>query len=289
MFYGALAAMAQKDFKRLVAYSSVSHMGYVLLGLGAWSAASWNGFDPSYWSMGAQGAMFQMLAHGISSAGMFFVVGVLYDRVKHRELDEFGGIYGRMPAFAALSFGIFFAGLGLPGLCGFWGEVFVVFSAWKYQAALAVAGAFTTVLTAAYTLTALQKVFLGAEYRGPYSQKLVPLTLREALIAGTLFTLGIAMGVAPYPLGFRWFQKTFDRQYDRLAFWTESMLPLYQERERIEAQERRAATDAMVDEERRAEGVVAQEESVKGVPTEETRERDLSEEDVVPELVPPDR
>lgn len=257
MFWGALAAMAQKDFKRLVAYSSVSHMGYVLLGLGAWSATVSNGYDPSYWNMGAQGAMFQMLAHGVSSAGMFFVVGVLYDRVKHRDLDEFGGVYGRMPAFAALSFGIFFAGLGLPGLCGFWGEVFVVFSAWKYQAALAVAGAFTTVLTAAYVLTCLQKVFLGAEYRGPYSERLVPLTLRESLIAGTLFGLGIAMGVAPYPLGFRWFDATFDRQYSRLAAWTERLLPAYEEREKREADERRAAADAEARSEREAGADIA--------------------------------
>ncbi|HEV7280378.1 MAG TPA: NADH-quinone oxidoreductase subunit M [Pirellulaceae bacterium] len=255
MFYGALAAMAQKDFKRLVAYSSVSHMGYVLLGLGAWSASVENGFDASYWNMGAQGAMFQMLAHGISSAGMFFVVGVLYDRVKHRDLDEFGGVYGRMPALAALAFGIFFAGLGLPGLCGFWGEVFVVFSAWKYHAALAVAGAFTTVLTAAYVLTCLQKVFLGAEYRGPYSEKLVPLTLREFLIAGTLFTLGIAMGVAPHPLGFRWFDATFDRQYARLAAWTERLLPVYEAREARELEAQRAAANARAESERAAEGL----------------------------------
>jgi NADH-quinone oxidoreductase subunit M len=194
--------------------------------------------------------MFQMLAHGVSSAGMFFVVGVLYDRVKHRDLDEFGGVYGRMPAFAALSFGIFFAGLGLPGLCGFWGEVLVVFSAWKYQAAFAVAGAFTTVLTAAYVLTCLQKVFLGAEYRGPYAERLVPLTLRETLIAGTLFTLGIAMGVAPYPLGFRWFDATFDRQYSRLAVWTERLLPVYEERVKREAEEQRAAAGAQAASER---------------------------------------
>jgi len=86
MVYGAFAALAQKDFKRLVAYSSVSHMGYVVLGLGVWSASAGNLYNSDYWNMGIQGAMFQMIAHGISSAGMFFLVGVLYDRVHHRNL-----------------------------------------------------------------------------------------------------------------------------------------------------------------------------------------------------------
>ncbi len=90
MVYGALAALAQKDFKRLVAYSSVSHMGYVLLGIGAWSATASIQYNTDYWTMGMSGAMFQMIAHGISSAGMFFLVGVVYDRVHHRDLDKFG-------------------------------------------------------------------------------------------------------------------------------------------------------------------------------------------------------
>ena len=116
MVYGAFAALAQTDFKRLVAYSSVSHMGYVVLGLGVWSAVAGNGFNPDYWKMGMNGAMFQMIAHGISSAGMFFMVGVIYDRVHHRNLNEFGGLFAKMPVYSGLAIGIFFAGLGLPGL-----------------------------------------------------------------------------------------------------------------------------------------------------------------------------
>ena len=112
MIYGAFAALAQKDFKRMVAYSSVSHMGYVVLGLGVWSARAFNGFNPFYWDMGVKGAMFQMIAHGISSAGMFFMVGVIYDRVHHRNLDEFGGLFGKMPYYTAIAIGLFFAGLG---------------------------------------------------------------------------------------------------------------------------------------------------------------------------------
>ena len=89
MVYGAFAALAQTDFKRMVAYSSVSHMGYVMLGLGVWSAVGGQEYRWDFWAQGVNGAMFQMLAHGISSAGMFFMVGVLYDRVHHRNLNEF--------------------------------------------------------------------------------------------------------------------------------------------------------------------------------------------------------
>ncbi|MCA9179859.1 MAG: hypothetical protein KDA51_00360, partial [Planctomycetales bacterium] len=105
MVYGAFAAMAQTDFKRLVAYSSVSHMGYVVLGLGVWSARGGNLFNSDYWNMGMQGAMFQMIAHGISSTGMFFMVGVIYDRVHHRNLNEFGGLFSKMPGYTALGIG----------------------------------------------------------------------------------------------------------------------------------------------------------------------------------------
>ena len=86
--------------------------------------------------------MFQMLAHGISSAGMFFMVEVLYDRVHHRNLNEFGGIFSKMPVYSGLAIVVFFAGLGLPGLCGFIGEVLVTLSSWNYSRPLAVISAF---------------------------------------------------------------------------------------------------------------------------------------------------
>ena len=103
MVYGAFAALAQKDFKRMVAYSSVSHMGYVVLGFGVWSAMADTGYNPEYWQMGVNGAMFQMIGHGISSAGMFFMVGVVYDRVHHRNLDEFGGLFAKMPVYSGMA------------------------------------------------------------------------------------------------------------------------------------------------------------------------------------------
>jgi NADH-quinone oxidoreductase subunit M len=223
MVYGAFAALAQKDFKRMVAYSSVSHMGYVVLGLGVWSATAGTFYNPDYWNMGVQGAMFQMIAHGISSAGMFFMVGVLYDRVHHRNLAEFGGIFGKMPVYTALSIGIFFAALGLPGLCGFIGEFLVVMSVWNYSHVLAILSASVVIITAAYVLWAIQRVYLGAEYRGPHEEALVPSSRRENLIAGVLLVGAIVLGVFPYPTLLRYMDKTIDRQVRELAVWTKEV------------------------------------------------------------------
>jgi NADH-quinone oxidoreductase subunit M len=220
MVYGAFAAMAQKDFKRLVAYSSVSHMGYVVLGLGVWSAVAGTGFNPDYWNMGVKGAMFQMIAHGISSSGMFFMVGVIYDRVHHRNLNEFGGLFGKMPVYTALAIGIFFAGLGLPGLCGFIGEVLVVLSVWQYSYALAVISAAVVILTAAYILWAIQRVYLGAEYKGPHEEELTEIKPRELGVAIPLFVLAIVLGVFPYQTVLRYMDGTIDRQTQQLADWT---------------------------------------------------------------------
>jgi NADH-quinone oxidoreductase subunit M len=219
MVYGAFAALAQKDFKRMVAYSSVSHMGYVMLGLGVWSAVAGNQFRWDAWAQGVNGAMFQMLAHGISSAGMFFMVGVLYDRVHHRNLEEFGGIFNRMPVYSGLAIAVFFAGLGLPGLCGFIGEVLVTLSSWNYSRTLAAISAFTVILTAAYILWAIQRVYLGAEYKGPHGDHLTPITGRELAIAAPLVFFAILFGVAPQ-LIFNYVTPSVNRQVETLADWT---------------------------------------------------------------------
>lgn len=226
MVYGAFAALAQKDFKRMVAYSSVSHMGYVVLGLGVWSAVAGNSYNPDYWKMGANGAMFQMIAHGISSAGMFFMVGVIYDRVHHRNLDEFGGLFAKMPVYSGLAMGIFFAGLGLPGLCGFIGEVLVVLSVWKYSYVLAVISAAVVILTAGYILWTIQRVYLGSEYKGPHGDALTPISMRELAIAVPLLVMAVVFGVYPNCL-LRYMQPSIDRQVDQLAAWTQ----LHDERE----------------------------------------------------------
>jgi NADH:ubiquinone oxidoreductase subunit 4 (subunit M) len=223
MVYGAFAALAQKDFKRMVAYSSVSHMGYVLLGLGVWSATMDTGYNTYYWDMGVKGAMFQMIGHGISSPGMFFMVGIIYDRVHHRNLNEFGGLFGRMPFYTAMAMGIFFAGLGLPGLCGFIGEVFVVLSVWKYSMPLAIISAAVVILTAAYILWALQRVYLGAEYKGPHGEHIHEANLREKAIGVTLLIGCILFGIFPYQLVLKYMDATIDRQVNQLTAWTKNV------------------------------------------------------------------
>ena len=195
IIYGAFAALAQTDFKRLVAYSSVSHMGYVLIGMGVWKIHESAG--ASYWHMGMSGAMFQMLGHGISSAGMFFMVGVIYDRVHHRDLNKFGGLMQKMPFYSGLAAGLFFAGLGLPGLCGFIGEVFVVLSAWNFSHLLAIIAASGVILTAGYILWAMQRVYLGSEYKGPHEDEITPINGREATVAIVLLAFAVLLGVYP--------------------------------------------------------------------------------------------
>ena len=213
--YGAFAAMAQKDFKRLVAYSSVSHMGYVLLGIGVCSAAAGNLTTATHWRMGINGAMFQMIAHGISSAGMFFLVGVIYDRVHHRDLERFGGLLAHAQLRRHLD-GDFFAALGLPGLCGFIGEVFVVLSAWNFSVVLAVISAAVVILTAGYILWTIQRVYLGPEYKGPHAEALRPMSLREIAIAAPLVVMAVVLGVFPAAL-LQYTDKTVARMVDKIA------------------------------------------------------------------------
>src|SRR6202022_2117036 len=188
--YGAFAAMAQTDFKKLVAYSSISHMGYVILGIAVWSTNS------QYWSWGMNGAMFQMIAPGISSAGMFFLVGVIYDRAHHRNLDNFRGLYEPMPLYGGISAIIFFAAMGLPGLCGFVGEFMVVLSAWNFRpwdweyggVVFAILAAMTVVITAAYILWTLQRVFLG---QNPASKDYPEIDFRELLCIVPLIVFSV--------------------------------------------------------------------------------------------------
>lgn len=199
ILYGGLAALAQTDFKRLVAYSSVSHMGFVLIGLGCWKISEQTGMGVGlkHWEMGLHAALFQMIAHGITSTGMFFMVGVLYDRVHHRDLNRFGGIANRMPEYAGLAAVLFFAGLGLPALCGFIGEVFAILAVWNYSPLAAVLSALGMILAAAYVLWTVQRVYLGSEYHGPLAENLTALLPRERFVAYVLSILAIVFGVLP--------------------------------------------------------------------------------------------
>jgi len=200
IIYGALCAMAQTDFKKLVAYSSVSHMGYVMLGLAVMTPA------------GFQGAMFQVIAHGISSPMCFFLVGVIYDRAHHREINRFGGLWLSMPVYGSLATLGFFAALGLPGLCGFIGEIWVLLGAFgaaeyhqlhgtalagqmAWAKPMAVVAAFGVVLTAGYILWMIQRVYLGKE-REEY-RDFPEVTGREIFILTPFAILAIALGILP--------------------------------------------------------------------------------------------
>ena len=202
ILYGALCAMAQTDFKKLVAYSSVSHMGYVLLGIAVMTKA------------GFQGAMFQMIAHGISSPMCFYLVGVIYDRAHHREINRFGGLWLTMPKYGTMATIGFFASLGLPGLCGFIGEVWVLLGtfnagakySWAYpMAILAAAG---VILTAGYILWLIRRVYLGRE-REEYTAY-DDASPREMLILLPMALLCIALGVLPSQTVFDFTNGTLD-------------------------------------------------------------------------------
>ena len=150
IIYGALCAMAQKDFKKLVAYSSVSHMGYVMLGMAT--------FTPH----GINGAVLQMFNHGTITGMLFLMVGVIYDRAHHRDIEGFGGVAAIMPVYTGVSAFAIFASMGLPGLSGFISEVLVLLGAWQKYPVLSVLGASGVILTAGYLLWTVQRVFLGA-------------------------------------------------------------------------------------------------------------------------------
>jgi NADH-quinone oxidoreductase subunit M len=210
ILYGALVAMAQTDFKKLVAYSSVSHMGYVTLGMAVMGIFASDGFtrlDARYYAYGVNGALYMMLAHGITSVGMFFLVGVIYDRAHTRDLNKLGGLANIMPLYGAMSYIIFFGSMGLPGLCGFVAEVFVVLSAFNYSPILAVLAAAAVILTAGYILWTIQRVFLG---RSEAWKSLSDMNLREIGIGVPLVVLTIAMGVFPHWLVLSWMSPSVD-------------------------------------------------------------------------------
>ncbi len=151
IIYGALCAMAQKDFKKLIAYSSISHMGIVLLGMAALN------------TQGMMGAVFQMFNHGTITAMLFLIVGVLYDRTHTRDLDSFGGLALTMPKYTGIMTVAFFAALGLPGFSGFISELFSFLGAFQAPGlrVITIVATLGIVLTAAYMLWTLQRVFLG--------------------------------------------------------------------------------------------------------------------------------
>ncbi|MBA4187361.1 MAG: proton-translocating NAD(P)H-quinone oxidoreductase subunit M [Planctomycetaceae bacterium] len=195
--YGALVAMGQTDFKKLLAYSSVSHMGFVVLGLAAWGS----GNHSQYWQWGINGAVFQMFAHGVTASALFFVVGVIYDRAHHRDVNRFGGLKEPMPLYSGFAAILFFASMGLPGLCGFVGEFMVLAAAWDFSPTLAVPAILSVILTAGYLLWTWQRVFLGTNEQ---TQSYPDLSPREAAVLFPFVALAIALGIFPQAILFSW-------------------------------------------------------------------------------------
>ncbi len=179
---GSLAAMVQTDIKRLVAYSSVAHMGAVMLGLFALNAE------------GMSGAMFQMLAHGVSTGALFLLVGFLYERRHTREFDQFGGIAKVMPVFAVIFVVVAMSSIALPGTNGFVGEFLILAGAFKAKPIFAILGALGSILGAWYMLGATKKVFFGPLTRSE-NESLEDLKGREVLVMAPLIVAILWMGI----------------------------------------------------------------------------------------------
>ncbi|RLC78456.1 MAG: NADH-quinone oxidoreductase subunit M [Chloroflexi bacterium] len=201
--YGAMVCMAQWDFKRLVAYSSVAHMGYVTLGLCAAAAGIGTlGIEKNFnaAASGLSGAAFQMFAHGIITGGMFFLVGIIYERAHTRELKAFGGLGNQVPYYYSIMLVTGFASLGLPGLAGFWSEFFVFRGAINFIPVAAFIGVLGVVFTAAYILWKIvQYIFLGELDKEKWGH-LTDMEWWEKATIWPLIIIMVVFGLYPAPL-----------------------------------------------------------------------------------------
>ena len=186
VIYVGLVAMVQQDMKKLVAYSSVAHMGFVTLGFFVFS------------DLGVSGGIVQMIAHGFVSAAMFLGIGVLYDRVHSREIADYGGVVSTMPKFAAFALLFTMANCGLPGTAGFVGEWMVILAAVKANFWIGLLAASALIFGAAYSLWMYKRVYLGA-VGNDNVKNLVDLNAREFLVMSVLAVAVLFMGVYPKP------------------------------------------------------------------------------------------
>ncbi len=186
VIYIGLVALVQADMKKLVAYSSIAHMGFVTLGFFMFS------------DMAVNGAIMQMISHGFVSGAMFLCIGVLYDRLHSREIADYGGVINVMPRFAALFMLFSLANAGLPATSGFIGEFMVILGAVKYNFWIGALAATALILGAAYSLWLVKRVVLG-EIKNPHVTSLADLTGREFFMLGILAIAVLWMGVYPAP------------------------------------------------------------------------------------------
>jgi NADH-quinone oxidoreductase subunit M len=184
--YVGLVALVQQDMKKLVAYSSVAHMGFVTLGFFI------------FIDLGISGGVVQMIAHGFVSAAMFLSIGVLYDRVHSREIASYGGVVNTMPKFAAFSLLFAMANCGLPGTAGFVGEWMVILAAVKYNFWIGFGAASALIFGAAYTLWMFKRVYLGP-VANDHVKALADINAREFFMLALLACAVLYMGVNPKP------------------------------------------------------------------------------------------
>jgi NADH-quinone oxidoreductase subunit M len=182
--YTSLVALAQEDMKKLIAYSSVAHMGFVTIGAFTMTV------------QGVKGAVFQMLSHGIVSGALFLIVGVVYDRMHSREIATYGGLVHRMPIYAAVFMLFMLASIGLPGTSGFIGEFLVLIGAFSTNSWLAALAAFGIILGAAYMLYLYRRVIFGALTKESL-KRITDLTPREVAVFAPLVVLVLWMGIYP--------------------------------------------------------------------------------------------
>jgi len=192
IIFGAFSAFAQKDFKRLVAYSSVNHMGFVVLGIAAAALAA--GTEDA--TIALNGAVLQMFNHGISAAGMFFLVGVIYERTHTRNLDEMGGLFPLVPIYGGLLIFTSMASLGLPGLNGFVSEFLVVRGAWPVFTGYTALSMLGLLFTGAYILKGIAKTLHGP-LNEAWKDKLPEINARELVVMAPLVVLMIWLGFWP--------------------------------------------------------------------------------------------
>jgi NADH-quinone oxidoreductase subunit M len=184
--YVGLVAMVQKDMKKLVAYSSVAHMGFVTLGFFVFS------------DLGVSGAVVQMIAHGFVSAAMFLSIGVLYDRMHSRQIADYGGVVNSMPKFSAFVLLFVMANCGLPGTAGFVGEWMVILAAVKFNFWVGLLSASALIFGAAYSLWMFKRVYLGAP-GNEHVKQLTDINSREFFMLALLAGAVLFMGVYPKP------------------------------------------------------------------------------------------
>jgi NADH-quinone oxidoreductase subunit M len=187
IIYTSLVALMQEDIKKLIAYSSVAHMGFVTMGIFTLNR------------QGIDGAVFQMISHGIVSGALFLCVGVVYDRLHTREIAAYGGVVNRMPAYAAVFMVFTMANVGLPGTSGFVGEFLSLAGAFQANTWVAFFATTGVILSAGYALWLYRKVVFG-ELTKPSLKFLEDLTPREVLILAPLVILTILFGVWPEPI-----------------------------------------------------------------------------------------